>query len=390
MKNKIFFVLSTILMLNFTVFTSNVKAESKSMRKIVIFNKDIVDCNIKDTLLRKYGAVKIKELPLVNGFSVNLMSNQAESLRSETKILRVEDDVIVTAMGKNNPPVPTQPAQTTPWGITKIKANLIPKSSTSSLVNIAVLDSGIDLSHPDLKDNIKGAYNAISRKVSANDDYGHGTHVAGIIAATNNSIGVVGVAPTANLYAIKVLNSVGNGYVSDLIEGIEWSITNGMNVINMSLGVSDSPALHDAIIKANQANIILIAAAGNNPNEMVKYPAAYPEVISVVATDYNDQISTVCPKGKIDISAPGVDIYSTFKYGNYSLSTGTSMAAAHVTGVTALLLSTTSKGDLNGDGKTTFLEVKQKLQSSAKDLGTIGIDDIYGAGLLDAYKAVTE
>lgn len=284
--------------------------------------------------------------------------------------------------------VPVQPAQSVPWGISKIKADLVSNISTGSMIKIAVLDSGIDLTHLDLKENIMGGYNAISRKASASDDNGHGTHVAGVIAASNNSIGVVGVSSKSSLYAVKVLDSAGNGYLSDLIEGIEWSITNRMNIINMSLGVQDSQSLHDAIIKANQAGIVLVAAAGNRPYYPVDYPAAYPEVISVVSTNDNDQIDILCPRGKIDISAPGINIYSTFKGGSYSTLTGTSMAAPHVTGVVALLLSTPVKSDLNGDGKVTPLEVKQRLQSTATDLGVAGIDDTYGAGLLNAYQAI--
>ncbi len=277
-----------------------------------------------------------------------------------------------------------------PWGISRIKADLLFNASTSSNIKVAVIDSGIDLTHPDLKDSIKGGYNTINRKLSATDDYGHGTHVAGIIAAANNSIGVVGGNPLSNIYSVKVLDNVGNGYLSDLIEGIEWSVINGMNIINMSLTVANSPSLHDAIAKANQSGIILIAAAGNRSYEPVAYPAAYPEVISVVATDSNDQIGYISPKGKVDIAAPGMEIYSTYKGGTYRILTGTSMATPHVTSVVSLLLNNAIKCDLNRDGKVTPLEVKQRLQNTAVDLGAIGIDDTYGAGLLDAYRAIAE
>jgi len=370
-----------------------VNASETSMRHIIIFSNEISDSQSKELIIKKHGVSKIKDLKIINGIIANITEKQKEQLESEMDIVRIEKDLYVQALGKSSgsgSTTPTQPAQVIPWNVTTLKTSLGYSGNEGLGIKIAVIDSGIDLTHPDLKDNIKGGYNAINPKVSANDDYGHGTHVAGIIAAANNSIGVVGISSKASLYAVKVLDSMGGGYLSDLIEGIEWSVTNGMQIINMSLGVQDSLSLHDAIIKANQAGVVLVASAGNNPYGSIEYPAAYPEVISVAATDSNNEICALCPKGKIDISAPGVDIYSTYKGGTYRTLTGTSMAAPHISGTIAMMLLSNNKPDLNGDGKCTTEEVKKKLQSTAIDLGTPGMDDTFGAGLINAFRAVTE
>ncbi len=188
---------------------------------------------------------------------------------------------------------------------------------------------------------------------------------------------------------MQLLNSQGSGYLSDVIEGLEWSMRNGIQVVNMSFGMStDSQSLHDAVSLVNQSGIVQIASAGNNYGSSVSYPAAYPEVISVSATDSNNQIAPFSNKGKVDLSAPGVSINSTYKGSTYQSMSGTSMAAPHVAGVTALLLSIPSKCDLNFDGVISPAEVQQRLENTAIDLGVAGKDEIYGSGLVDAYSAI--
>lgn len=361
-------------------------------RKIIIFEPSVTDSQTKINFCKKYNINSLKEINLVNGISVEITKSEENLIKKENNILRIEDDIEVQALGKTTgtPTIPTQPPQTVPWNITKVNAEGLANCNYGQGVKVAVIDTGIDINHPDLKSNIIGGYNAINKKASFTDDNGHGTHVAGILAAPNNSIGVIGVSYNVSLYSVKVLNGTGNGYLSDLIEGIDWCIKNGIQVANMSLGVADSTSLHDAIIKAYQAGLILVAAAGNNLQDGVKYPAAYPEVISVGASDNNDLIGSFCPNGKIDITAPGVNIYSTYINGAYLNMTGTSMATPHVTAAAAILVATPAKGDLNGDGKITPSEIKQRLQNTSKDLGSLGIDKIYGSGLLDVYTAITQ
>lgn len=360
-------------------------------RKILIMDSKLNNVQIDD-ILKRHGALKIKELPLVEGIAVQVSKNSLEGLIKDSQISRVEEDSrinISTKKTANQPSISQQPSQTIPWGISKIQADKTFDLAAANKIKVGVIDSGIELNHPDLVDNIKGGFNTIKHGDSYNDDYGHGTHVAGIIAANNNTIGVVGVAPQVELYAIKILDSNGNGYLSDLIEGIDWSIKKKLQVINMSFSLVDSQTLHDAIIKAYQAGIVEIAAAGNSYSNPVGYPAAYPEVISVSSTDENDQLSIFSSTGKVDIAAPGSNIYSTYKGSFYATESGTSMSAPHITGAVAVLLSVPNKVDINRDGIISSEEVKQRLQLTATDLGSVGMDSQFGAGLVNVYEAVT-
>jgi subtilisin len=273
--------------------------------------------------------------------------------------------------------------ETLGWGMTRIGADVAWNLSTGRAVNVAVLDTGIDLDHPDLVANIEGGYMAIQTGPYSlpaartyDDDNNHGTHVAGIIAAAaGNAIGVVGVAPEADLYAVKVLDMNGSGYLSDIIEGIRWIIAtrsdadpnNNVQVINMSFGTTtNSWFLEDALIDAESAGIMLVAAAGNNgPAEgTVLYPAAYPSVVAVGATDQQDAIASFSSRGtQVELSAPGVAILSTVATGGYEVYSGTSMASPHVAGAAALLL--------QADPSASPVEVIVSLGAYADDLGPL-------------------
>jgi len=245
------------------------------------------------------------------------------------------------------------------------------------------------LTHPDLKTNIKGGYNAIYPTKSANDDNGHGTHVAGTIAALNNTIGVVGVGPQINLYAVKVLDRRGSGYLSDVIEGLDWAAANGIQVVNMSLGTSSNVlSFHDAVVRAKAAGVTLVAAAGNSGGT-VSYPAAYPEVIAVSATDNTNTIASWSSRGlEVDLAAPGVSIFSTYKGSSYATLSGTSMASPHVAGAAAVLLTQTAKCDTDLSGACSPDEVQARLEATATELGVAGRDNLYGAGLVNVFAAV--
>jgi subtilisin family serine protease len=279
-----------------------------------------------------------------------------------------------------------------PWGVDQIDADLAWGVSTGIDIKVAILDTGIDQDHPDLVANIKGGWNfvVIRGTIDPNkwdDDNGHGTHVAGIVAAVDNEIGVIGVAPGASLYGVKVLNKQGMGYVSDVILGIEWAITNGMDVINMSLGSSsDVQSLHDACDTAYATGIVLVAAAGNsgdtNPDNDVLYPARYSSVVAVAATDKTNTRASWSSDGpEVELAAPGVSIYSTYKGGGFATLSGTSMACPHVSGTVALILE--DNPTLTPDA------VRATLRTTADDLTPTGVDNFTGYGLVDAEESAT-
>jgi subtilisin len=393
---KKYIVFASIILVGVLIFSlfTLARAQNFKARKIVVF-KGGVDEQTKAVLLSSVGAEKIKDLRLVNGKAAWISKKGESELLKSGKVLRIDPDVEVYALENVRiKGVKTQPAQVITWNIERVGATSSWTISTGDPVKVGVIDTGIDLKHPDLQANIKGGFNAINPLKSPNDDNGHGTHVAGIIAALNNSIGVVGVGPNIDLYAIKVLNASGSGYLSDVIEGIEWVINQkntqgGDWVINMSLGTSqDVPSFHEAIVNAYNAGVTIVAAAGNTGGA-VSYPAAYPEVIAVSATDQNNQIASFSSRGpEVDLAAPGVNIYSTYKGRSYATLSGTSMAAPHVSGAAALIIDT-KKCDLNLDGICTPAEVQQRLEQTAVDLGTPGKDNLYGSGLVDVYNALT-
>ena len=390
------FVLVTLLIFN--LFLS-AQAQNFKERKIVVF-KDGVDEQTKELLLGQAGAEKIKDLRLIRGKAVWLTQKGEIELLRSGKVLRVDPDVEVYALEsfeRNFRPgyiqikrAKSQPLQTLTWNIDRVDAELSWSISTGDPVKVGVIDTGIDLKHPDLQANIKGGHNAINPSKSPNDDNGHGTHVAGIIAAINNDIGVVGVGPNIDLYAIKVLNANGSGYLSDVIEGLQWAVNNGMQVVNMSLGTSeDVQSFRDAIVAVYNSGVTIVAAAGNTGSSVV-YPAAYPEVIAVSATDENNQIASWSSRGsEVDLAAPGVNIYSTYKRQSYTTLSGTSMAAPHVAGAAALIIDT-KKCDLNLDNVCSPSEVQQRLENTALDLGDAGKDNLYGSGLVNIYNALTQ
>lgn len=264
-------------------------------------------------------------------------------------------------------------SQIIPWGI---KENGYPlfwsQGYTGKNVKIAVMDTGINPEHPDLKGNLQIGFNAINPDEPPIDDNGHGTMVIGIISAVHNNIGVTGIAPDAEVYPIKVLDKFGEGNVSDVIRGVDWCIENGIQVINMSFALKENDVeLRNSIQRALDAGIIIISSAANTAGGEPGYPASYEGVISVTSVDKKGKIETTSPKGKIDFSAPGVDIISTKVNGGYGIVSGTSFAAPHITGVVALLL------DKNRD--MTNVDVKLKLKLLSQSLGD---PSIYGEGIV--------
>ena len=309
--------------------------------------------------------------------AATLPAAAVQVLRESANVAFIEEDGFVQALD-----------QQLPWGIDRINAESVHPSNKGNGVKVAIIDTGIDISHPDL--NVQGGISCVSHTTSWDDDNGHGTHVAGIIAALDNTTGVIGVAPEAGLYAVKALNGSGTGNWSNVIAGIDWAIDNGMQVINMSIGsLRGSKALENACNDAWNAGIVLVAAAGNNNGTgTVLYPAKYSSVIAVGATDSKNTVAGFSDIGReLELAAPGVNIRSTYKGESYTTMSGTSMASPYVAGAAALLIASGIK-DANGDGHIND-EVRQRLDATAIDLGSTGRDNQYGYGLVDAFNACT-
>ncbi|UUZ97628.1 S8 family peptidase [Paenibacillus sp. P25] len=208
-------------------------------------------------------------------------------------------------------------------------------------IRIGVIDTGADYSHPDLRHCLSKGINVLSRQMLPLDDNGHGTHIAGTIAASARQNGIIGVAPQAIIHPVKAFDHQGGAFVSDIISGIDWCVQNGVDIINMSFGMKTySKALEEAVLNAYRQGIIVVASSGNEGKQAeVDYPARFRQVIAVGATTRKGRIAPFSNVGKqIDIYAPGEKIYSTWLRGQYHELSGTSMATSHVSGVIALML----------------------------------------------------
>ena len=271
------------------------------------------------------------------------------------------------------------------WGVNRVHAPAAWDVTEGAGVKVAIIDTGIDLNQPDLNGKVDGGYSAITkseRPEDYQDDNGHGTHVSGTVAGLRDGKGVVGVAPKARLYAVKVLDADGSGNLSDVIDGIVWAVKNGMQVANMSLGApTDSDAMHHAVRFAKGSGLIIVAAAGNSGGS-VGFPGAYPEVITVSASNSDDQIASFSSRGpQVKFIAPGVDIVSDKLGGGQISFNGTSMATPHVAGLAALAVSQGWTGLSGPDG------VLNQLQKAAKPLPGLAVEE-EGAGMIDAGRLV--
>jgi serine protease len=262
-------------------------------------------------------------------------------------------------------------------------------SKTTGSQIVAVLDTGVDAGHPDLVGRLVIGYNAVSStRPNPVDDNGHGTMTLGIIAATaNNGIGVAGVGWSAKAMPVKVAGANGVANDLDVVEGLDWAVAHGAKVIDMPFGnPGDNPVLHDAIKRAIAKGVVVVAAAGNDGSSVLQYPAAYPEVIAVGATNAGGVLTDFSSYGDwVDIAAPGWDVLSTGLRSTsqavpYSFCSGTSCSASIVAGVVALVK--------NKWPTLTPAQVEARLKTLARDAGPRGTDPYYGAGVLDAYAAL--
>ncbi len=406
-------------------------------RVLIAFDKQVGAS--EQALVRAHGG-KIKySYSIVDAIAATLPAQAIEGLSHNPHVTSVEiDDTVYAAdIELDNS-----------WGVKRIGAGAVHAASPINKgagVKIGIIDSGINYNHPDLNANYRGGYDFYYYDNDPMDVYGHGTHVAGTACAEDNDngtkdkkgnplYGVVGVAPNCDLYSLRVLSDSGVGYWSDIIAAVDWS-TGGliylpgywdvpvgapeekiqgvkMDVINLSLGKDAYPGtiVEQAFINAEEAGVVIVAAAGNSgtaagSGDNVIYPAKFASVIAVAATDSANKRASFSSTGpKVELSAPGVSVYSTWNDntgysapqpkcnradgGCYKYGSGTSMASPHVAGVAALII---AKGVENLNGiKGVSDEVRQIMTSTAQDLGAIGLDPQYGYGLVNAAAAVAQ
>jgi len=417
MKKAIYFVLSLAsgLLINSSM-TLIVRAQGHAGvadgntpdSYIVVFNENVSAPNEHaNKMAQKYGlSLTHTYSHAIKGFSATIPDAMLEQIKKDPSVKFVSVDRVVSAdvhtQGRPTPsPVP-QPTQVIPNGIKRIGRNT---ANLGTNIGVAVIDTGIDLKHPDLIENIKGNVTCVNRTSTGNDDNGHGTHVAGTIAARDNAFGVIGVAPEANLYAVKVLDKRGNGSWSSVICGIDWVTQqvkdhpNTIQVANMSLGGSgnsdnncgntDGDALHQAICRSRDAGITYVVAAGNEKDDAANHvPAAYDDAVITVSalvdtdglsggfggnTNYGNDDTFASfsnfNSNIVDLGAPGVSILSSWKGGGYNTISGTSMATPHVSGAAALYIWS--------NPQSSWVDVKDSLINVGESLGSGHTDSSY-------------
>ncbi|ART76010.1 peptidase S8 [Sutcliffiella horikoshii] len=366
--------LAVVMVLSFSFTPSDAGAQGKPlMKEYLIGIKSGPSVAKADKLVSTLGGSVEHQFKHMNVLHITLPEVAAAALEKNPLVEYVEENVEMHTT-----------AQTVPYGVPHIKADVAhAQGVTGSGVKVAVLDTGIDASHEDL--NVVGGASFVSEEPDAlTDGNGHGTHVAGTIAAVNNNTGVLGVAFDVDLYAVKVLSAGGSGTLAGIAQGIEWAINNDMDVINMSLGGSTgSSTLKQASDNAYNSGIVVVAAAGNSGSffgliNTIGYPARYDSVIAVGAVDSNNNRASFSSVGsQLEVMAPGVSINSTLPGNQYGELNGTSMASPHVAGAAALLLA--QNPDL------TNVEVRERLRSTATNLGS---SFNYGYGVINLEAAL--
>ncbi|WP_229672781.1 S8 family peptidase [Pullulanibacillus camelliae] len=365
-KQLLSFILSTLLLLFLMLIfahTSYADDIDQQHKHVLITFKHSIDTQ----LIESHGGQIDHEIPMFQMVSATLPISDIPALKNNPDIATITEDDEVSLAG-----------QTEDEGI----AQMLPQRSNYPLtgkgVRVAVIDTGVDKSHPDL--HIAGGTNILNSSDPSDyqDDNGHGTEVAGVIGAQDNSIGVVGVAPNVELYAVKALDAYGVGHISDMIAAISWCIHHNIDIMNFSFSSPDANTyLQQAIQMAAQKGILMVGAAGNSgsPNaDTVEYPAKYNEVIAVGAVDNTLKRADFSGAGNtLEVTAPGVNIRTTARNKSYSTVSGTSFSTPMVSGLLALY-----KEAYPAD---TAAQIRNQLDTHVRDLGTKGRDALYGYGL---------
>nr|QNO50704.1 hypothetical protein HLBKPKBF_00022 [Methanosarcinales archaeon ANME-2c ERB4] len=333
--NKSFLTLIITSLAIIIILLSGTACPEEPQRDVIIGFHQTPETSGRVAIQSESGVVVKHEYRLIPAVSARLSEQAIDRMRKNPGVAYIEDDVILAIATDE---------YVNSSGVSHINSEMAQNSGINGTgVKVAIIDTGVDYTHEDLDSNCKGGYDFVFNDPAPFDDSynSHGTHVAGIIAAERNGIGVVGVAPNASLYAVKAMDGSGYGLASWLIAGIEWAVENDMDVVVISSGTEeDSQSLRDACRNAYDTGLLLVAAAGNTHGGNVTYPARYDSVIAVTATDLNDSRAPFSPIGlEIELAAPGVNILSTTRDDSYGYLSGTSRAAPHVAGIAALIIS---------------------------------------------------
>ncbi|WP_203363522.1 S8 family serine peptidase [Bacillus sp. REN10] len=364
----------------FSTTPLHAKANTLESKRAIVFFQHEVNRALLEENTEEINFI-FDELPAA---VVDVTDAQKSLLAYQPDIQMIQDDQPIEKSG-----------QVIPWGYKMVGADRrVPSTLSGKGIKIGIIDSGVDTKHPDLQIaggacmmrilDLRGCSN------SYNDDAGHGTHVAGVIGAKNNSIGVVGIAPQAQLYSIKVLDKNGIGTISTVMAGIEWGIQQKLDILNISITASDyDEALERMIKRAYDSGLIIVAAAGNEgppwsgEQSSVQYPAKFNEVIAVSSIDKDKRLGDLSSTGsEVELAAPGENIYSTvpasINASGYGVMSGTSMATPYVTGLVALYKEKYPE--------MTNRQIRTLLQKNTIDLGAKGRDNYYGYGLAQIDK----
>jgi PKD repeat protein len=362
-------------------------AQGKSQaRKVLISFRQIPGPN-EQAIVRAAGGVIKYSYRLVPGIAASVPEAAIDGLSHNPNVTKIEDDLTVYAVDAELDRC---------WGVERIGAGTVHAGGNKGAgVKVAIIDSGIDYTHPDLNANYVDGYDFVNGDDDPMDDHGHGTHCSGIVAAEDNGTGAVGVAPDADLYGLKVLAANGSGSYSNVIAALNWCVFGpdgapdtgdepGIQVTSNSYGSSGYPGsmVELAFNRAEAAGIINVCAAGNSGNsagtgDNMIYPARFDSCIAVAATTISDVRASFSSTGQqMELAAPGAGIYSTVPGGGYQSWSGTSMACPHVSGVVALMI------------KAGVADIRTTLTTTADDLGAPGWDPQYGYGLVNAVAAV--
>ena len=357
--------------------------DNHTSNQLIIKFKESTNTSQKQTIFQKINAEELSSIRNGN-FSLVSLPNESNSKKVSDLLLTFPEVEFVEPNYKATTCyTPSDAKYLNQWYTKQIN---MPSAWNITLGNpnikVAVIDAGLQVTHPDLKGSIIKPYNAVTGGKSIPASI-HGTHVAGIIAASMNKVGITGIAPKVKIIPVNVFE----GETADIYtvaDGIDYAVKAGADIINLSLTTEDYTEVLDySIQSAVKKGVLVVAAVGNETTSRPQYPAAYEHVVAVSATSYSDRRATFSNYGSyINLSAPGVNIYSTVPTNSYKNENGTSMATPIVSGVSALILS-----------KNPFLtptQVTNILQKSSVDLGVKGWDKYFGYGRVDAYRALLQ